>query len=113
MTNEAQTVETRTAHTPGPWRLGRTSNPDYDTAVLADDCRGVPFAVGLFYPPLNADVRRMEVAQANARLAAAAPALLEALEAVDRWHRGYGTKTQAEIMREVVEPAIRAARGEA
>jgi hypothetical protein len=42
-------------------------------------------------------------------VAKAIPELFEALKAVLMWHKGYGTKTQSEIMRLYVEPAIQKA----
>lgn len=32
--------------------------------------------------------------------------LLDALRAIEAWHRGYGTKTQAEIVADYVRPAL-------
>lgn len=37
--------------------------------------------------------------------------VVRALEAVERWMRGYGTKSQNQILREYVEPALAKAKG--
>jgi hypothetical protein len=63
-------------HTPGPWRyrgsLGPQSNPHLLGPHVIESATGIQIAI------LNG--WRSEVSEANARLIAAAPALLEALE---------------------------------
>ena len=63
-------------HTPGPWSyrgsLGPHSNPHLLGPHVVENATGIQIAI------LNG--WRSEVSEANARLIAAAPALLEALE---------------------------------
>lgn len=63
-------------HTPGPWRLERTAEGEFDGAVLAErgDNNGT-FRVCLFKY-----MGHSETAEANARLISAAPELLEAIK---------------------------------
>jgi hypothetical protein len=65
-----------TQHTPGPWSyrgsLGPQSNPHLLGPHVVENATGIQIAI------LNG--WRSEVSEANARLIAAAPALLEALE---------------------------------
>jgi hypothetical protein len=65
------------------------------------------YVIGVHNGTGDSAERKSEIA----RLIATAPDLLEALKAVLMWHRGYGTKTQAEIVREYIEPAIKKATG--
>lgn len=69
------TADTRPAHTRGPWRLHKAD----DTLVLDIDGREVAEACGSYED--EAEWPRME---ANARLIAAAPDLLAALELATR-----------------------------
>ena len=66
-----------TAHTPGPWRAGRNSH-FWEVYPERGGDEGIPFAVGdvCVSEPGNPDGGLQE---ANARLIAAAPELLEAL----------------------------------
>lgn len=71
-----------TKHTPGPWKLRKPLHPGshYRFEVLKADRNGI-------YKPYVADVRSMDSngddnSEANARLIAAAPDLLAALEAL-------------------------------
>lgn len=65
-------------------------------------------AAGGSYDAINA--RLTAERDANARLIAAAPQLLAALERIERWASGYGTATQSD-MREVARAAITSATG--
>jgi len=91
-------------HTPGPWRVdGRE--------IIYDDTSGLPYVVaktGLYVLTPNMDAN----AEANARLIAAAPDLLEALEAVlhDSYHQLDSQMTD-ETERKVLA-AIAKAKGE-
>ena len=62
------------AHTPGPWFV--TTQDDYPTGEVSADPMGVRHIVTTY----------CDDAKANARLIAAAPELLEALQAV--WNEG-------------------------
>ena len=73
-------TENQSTHTPGPWRMGRVQDPGnaawYVTPqpkLLADVC----------VVEFDCDTaRRIEEHEANARLIAAAPELLEVLEGI-------------------------------
>lgn len=99
-------------HTPGPWvaYMGHRHwsivgmGGEAIARVSAGDDDGTP-------PRLTDPPDPQPVAQANAALIAAAPELLAALEAVDRWMAGYGTATQGDIRERIVRAAIAKARG--
>lgn len=68
-------------HTPGPWHI----HPDHPRAV--DASGGVEICVAQFAIRQGGnDVQMVVEAEANARLIAAAPDLLAALENALRWH---------------------------
>ena len=101
---------TYTAYTPGPWRLasecdppdGYVWAPDYDelVAVAQYDCSDLP------------TITRA----ANARLIAAAPDLLAALEAMHACHRAFSSSESWTALddeaRLLAEKAITKAKGE-
>jgi hypothetical protein len=64
------------SHTPGPWHAEIGPQGGY---VISDDERGHTICLRSPWP------MRMGESEANARLIAAAPELLAALEEVDRW----------------------------
>ena len=73
-----------TKHTPGPWKLDRSLQPadgEYDYAISSPEHFVLAEAFGRSanggHPP----------AEANARLIAAAPELLEALDRIQNWPR--------------------------
>lgn len=86
MTNASTETKPKAAHTPGPWRV------EENTTLIWGNCDpDDPGTNGMGYPVAEARVmlghgssfcrtERYEEAQANARLIAAAPALLEALK---------------------------------
>ena len=78
MTNEQQAGTTAVSHTPGPWAIGLSAG-GAATSVFATDEGGARFCVAQAYFPLSASVRTNVRAEANARLIAAAPLMLEAL----------------------------------
>ena len=72
-----------TDHTPGPWTYRRALQPvdgEYDYAITAV-IAGEPDCIAEAFGRVNLDIRLG--AEANARLIAAAPDLLAALEASD------------------------------
>ena len=78
----------RPAYTPGPWRVKQTGFTYFrDLTILGEDWHGeeTPIAAALvrnaLHPYGRADKARAEI-EANARLIAAAPELLAALEAL-------------------------------
>lgn len=64
-------------HTPGPWEASAGD-------VYAEPTSGFPMKVAAAFAQ-RGDVVQMEQVAANARLIAAAPELLEALEAAIKW----------------------------
>ena len=113
------TTETQDKHTPGPWRIthnGSYSPPRFEISGRAGDGREYGFAEVSAWP-LHAGE-----AEANARLIAAAPDMLEALEAAERLideHHAWVTASGKAIGNTVpgltlfaVRTAIHKARGE-
>lgn len=71
-----------TKHTPGPWEVG----PVDDTVVTHVGADGVRLVVA----EIDGDYNQPEtwpIMEANARLIAAAPELLEALDRIQNWPR--------------------------
>lgn len=93
-------------HTPGPWTVDRPSAPKYATGINADG-----FQVVLWLPDPEKSSKTREELDANARLIAAAPEMLEALELVYRDLIANGENADAEQLT-VVKTAIRKAKGE-
>ena len=98
-------------HTPGPWKLEipphmngkRKKNPfEHGREFIIWTTEG--HRVGIIDGPSNADME--EKFMANARLIAAAPDLLAALEKIDS-----NAAESAEWIRSVIRPAIAKARG--
>lgn len=65
-------------HTPGPWRYERAINPD--GSHTRDGEHWISSAAGCIDIAITAKDYRVEAQEANARLIAAAPELLAALE---------------------------------
>jgi len=98
-----------TQHTPGPWSyrgsLGPHSNPHLLGPHVVENATGIQIAI------LNG--WRSEVSEANARLIAAAPALLEALrDMVNTLTDGPDESDIARVF-SVARAAIAAVKGEA
>ena len=98
-------------HTPGPWYLesGRTARIDH-LSVCHED-RHTPGAATGVIARVTCRVSWMEEQQANARLIAAAPDLLEALQIVragfDKRSLGisaYGYKTVVDAIEKATKP---------
>ena len=68
------------AHTPGPWHVSAGSSPGNPRVIVESDA-GLPVCA-LSLRGVQGDTRRME---ANARLIAAAPDLLEACQTFAEW----------------------------
>ena len=88
-----------TQHTLGPWRvatqgLGRNNAvfPAEAVAPCIADCDGNPNA---------------EEAQANARLIAAAPTMLDALERIYDWTLAPGSKPDPQVVAQIALDALR------
>jgi hypothetical protein len=71
-----------TKHTPGPWFVGANTNNDGGVSIVSDEARVcVVDAIGKF--PRGQGWNHQDAARdANARLIAAAPDMLEALKAI-------------------------------
>ena len=101
-------------YTPGPWRVSDGDSfsggsdvsepPEYEYIVLAE--RKTPSVIASFW-----DFDWGDEAQANARLIAAAPDLLEALEMVRDADNDNGRKIPS-LARAKIDAAIAKARGE-
>lgn len=68
-----------TKHTPGPWQVKYDEQTGRPSGIYAPDDAGIPGAVGHIVRLRGLGLPSSEKAQANARLIAAAPDLLEAL----------------------------------
>lgn len=82
---------TQSKHTPGPWMAGTDETTDEGGMPVRaiDPSDGLRFGVADVYG-INIDVHHCDVSKANARLIAAAPELLEALQEgaqIDNLHR--------------------------
>lgn len=109
-------------HTPGPWEHLGTDRvgPDYGVAIVGSNLGGL---VGYALPwPTEIDSGNFERVEANARLIAAAPDLLEALEWALAEIEGrtrytpndiYEAMEQRENALEAAQAAIAKARGDA
>lgn len=102
-------------HTPGPWRFNDNTqwwktNP-FSVTVRKHGVHSATVA----NIPARATITPEEQ-QANARLIAAAPELLAALEAADKWvamyHTLAGHEAASECMSRVIRAAIKKATGE-
>lgn len=71
-------------HTPGPWKAVKVGNTKVTQAVIADTQYGFHLIATTHPIPIENTGRQEE----NARLIAAAPELLEALEAIRREPQG-------------------------
>jgi hypothetical protein len=95
-------------HTPGPWRyrgsLGPQSNPHLLGPHVIESATGIQIAI------LNG--WRSELSEVNARLIAAAPALLEALDAM-LTHMGMDEDDWNKPTFDQARSAIAAAKGDA
>ena len=105
MTYETQQIGTAAEHTPGPWRVVPGS-------VVSDGrmLNGHPVFVAS-YGSADYDERSAEI-KANARLIAAAPALLDELIALTDYLAYLGVPEDGADKYEAACAAIRAARGE-
>ncbi len=78
-------------HTPGPWRTLAPKIPEMgtrgDTGIIADDGGMIGETWGLCPGPVPGGIGRAD-AEANARLIAAAPDMLEALRATFAAYQG-------------------------
>lgn len=101
----------QTKHTPGPWRIGENAMGDPHTIWAAQPGMSVG---GVFDSSYGEDAPPRKQANANARLIAAAPELLDALVLVERIiekHRLAGTDQNPKGFRDIIGAAIAKARG--
>lgn len=75
-------AETKEAHTPGPWHTDyrKTSRGGYSQEIF--DGAGEVIATAAWFPVRLSDTHTTTNREANARLIAAAPTMLEALKAL-------------------------------
>ena len=98
-------------HTPGPWRV-----KNYQTAVLVDATRdGKTMLIALVADNDTQGDTKTERKMNNARLIAAAPQMLEALEKIAEIGRQRGDARPQDAVScfLIAEAAIKAAKGEA
>lgn len=93
---------TKSQHTSAPWEY--TQDHKFRISAKGRTRLIASCSFGLNYNETG-DIMPAE-AEANARLIAAAPELLAALEAINMWMKGYGTKTQSEIQHEYIIPVL-------
>ena len=79
----------KTQHTPGPWAIAYMSQSDYTHLYITHDSQTRSQIIADLHCPVSinseGETYSNENKQANARLIAAAPELLEALEACERY----------------------------
>lgn len=101
----------KTTHTPGPWHVIDHALPgiNYEDRMIVDDC-GNRIAL------VRGDGVAASIREANARIIAAAPDLLEACEAALCVHDVFSTATTPRLLPEVADilrAAIAKAKGNA
>ena len=110
-------MSSETKHTPGPWCLDITRDGDGDVVrVVQEESTAHPYHIAEVYGhggDAVTDTQRMR----DARLIAAAPEMLEALETIEKWlyHIERGSPmaaNAAEMIRGKARAALRKARGE-
>ena len=75
-------MNTNTKHTPGPWTTPGTDGID---RVICATVKGQRRTIAHAYAPHRDQENAAEIRDANARLIAAAPALLDALRSLVEW----------------------------
>lgn len=110
-------------HTPGPWILSQ--NTEWPWTYYVDNADELPVIAIKLHTYCTTDTQESanaragnETTHANARLIAAAPALLEALEGVMQWADDNGRTFKLSVASDSdvanrIRAAIRAAKGEA
>ena len=105
-------VAATTVHTPGPWHIAKSADGTPAVCVPVHSREGTAFVVAqLNRPRLMGSVTGS--ADANARLIAAAPELLEALECIVGERMNVTDAMTANEMFEKARAAIARAKGEA
>ena len=77
-------METKSKHTPGPWKVFNSKYAD-KPGIETDDETFSVVVFGKISESCGVDGRTEDEKQANAKLIAAAPDLLEALQAIVNW----------------------------
>lgn len=95
-------------HTPGPWEVGGGEKGGEPGYVYCDNDLGSAVAIVFGIPALRWSVFPREEEEANARLIAASPKLLEACKAAEEWLSGW---VSASPYIEVIRAAIQEAEG--
>lgn len=97
-------------HTPGPWEVGGGEKGGEPGYVYCDNDLGSAVAIVFGIPALRWSVFPREEEEANARLIAASPKLLEACKSAEEWLSGWAS---ASPYIEVIRAAIQQAEGPA
>lgn len=98
-------------NTPGPWKILETEGCETDSLYSVWPANGFSAELGDESIHEICCLDEYPEAKANVRLIAAAPDLLEALEAVFDWYES-GGDLGGRILREMVESAIHKAKGD-
>jgi len=98
-------MNTKSKHTPGPWEYRPNKYDDWGVVRSADGLPVAQACVGRWYKDFDAHrVNKTDPGEANARLIAAAPDLLDALEMLISNHDNCGQPRMLNVI-----PAARAA----
>ncbi len=91
-------------HSPGPWSVTAGVVPDRKGRLIVEDCHGNPVCA----TSARGVQGRVPIMEANAKLIAAAPEMLEALRCVDKYFTQPGEDDWVRFGREALEPVRRA-----
>ena len=91
-------------HSPGPWSVTAGVVPDRKGRLIVEDCHGNPVCA----TSARGVQGRVPIMEANAKLIAAAPEMLEALRRVDNYFTQPGEDDWVRFCKEALEPVRRA-----
>lgn len=91
-------------HSSGPWSVSAGIAPDPKGRLIVEDCHGNPVCA----TSARGVQGRVPIMEANAKLIAAAPEMLEALRCVDNYFTQPGEDDWVRFYKEALEPVRRA-----
>jgi hypothetical protein len=100
-----------TKHTPGPWHIRTNRHPQTDGLPWGWVDAAAPGVSQRLIPGVAVQWVRGDVSEANARLIAAAPELLEALRCLRRWMGPTGLDEEIDAAMRAADAAIAKATG--